>query len=216
MYLPYPGIFNKMKNVDLFVFLDDAEYSDGYYFNRNRIKGPNGEIMLSVPVIKNTGINLNQIEIAQNIHWERKHWKSLLMHYSKSNHFNEYKQFFEKIYSKRWIKLHDLNMATILYIMDQLDIKTPYYFSSDLLKNSDFKGTRRLIEICKKLNSDSYLSGISGQDYLDEKLFRKYNIRLKFQNYFPKEYLQLYGDFIPNLSIIDILFNEGDRARDFV
>lgn len=217
MYLPYSGIFNKMKSVDVFVFLDDAEYSSGYYYNRNRVKCPNGEIMLTVPVMKKKGIRLNEIKIAQNIHWQEKHLKSLISCYEKSDHFKDYKDFFEEIYNTKWEKLHDLNMKMMMYLMEQLDVDITFYFSSELLKNHPTtQGTQRLIEICKEVDADVYLSGISGKDYLDKKLFEKNNIELEFQDYVPKKYKQLYGDFIPNLSAVDLLFNLGERARNFI
>jgi hypothetical protein len=219
MYLPYPGVFNKMKNVDAFVFLDDAKYSDGYYYNRNRIKTPRGALMLTVPIKKSSGEKLNEIKIENNIFWQKKHMKSLVVYYEKSDHFKDYRDFFEKVYNinTKWKKLHDLNMRTMQYLMEQLDIDTPFYFSSELLKNRPFmKGTQRLVELCKELDAEIYLSGISGRNYLDKRLFEENNIKLDFQNYVPKEYKQLYGDFISNLSIVDLLFNLEKKARDFI
>lgn len=217
MYLPYPGVFNKMKSVDKFVFLDDANYSDGYYYNRNRIKTPNGALMLTVPIKKSSSSKLNEVKIENNILWQKKHIKSLVVYYGKSDHFNDYRDFFEEIYNTKWKKLHDLNVKTMAYLMKQLDIDTPFYFSSELLKNHPVtEGTQRLVEICKELDAEIYLSGISGRDYLDKTLFEKNNIKLEFQNYIPKRYKQLYGDFIPNLSVIDMLFNVGDEAKKLI
>lgn len=219
MYLPYPGVFNKIKNMDIFVFLDDAQYSDGYYYNRNRIKTPKGALMLTVPVKKSSGEKLNEIKIENNIFWQKKHMKSLVAYYEKSDHFNDYRDFFEEVYNTntKWEKLHDLNMKIMVCLMEQLDIDTQFYFSSVLLKNyPPMKGTQRLVEICKELDAELYLSGISGRDYLDKRFFEENNIKLEFQNYIPKEYKQMYGDFIPNLSVIDLLFNLGDKARNFI
>ena len=214
MYLPYPGIFNKMKNADIFVFLDDAQYSDGYYYNRNYIKTPKGSLLLTVPIIKSSGQKLNEVKIATNIKWQQKHLKSLYANYSKADYFSRYIGFFEEIYSMHWKRLHDINMETMLYIKEVLDLNVPFYFSSELKCEST--GTRRIIDICKTLNADVYLSGIGGKDYLDQKLFESSNIKLEYQEYVPKEYKQLWGDFIPNLSTIDLIFNLGDNAKEFV
>ena len=111
-------------------------------------------------------------------------------------------------------KLHNLNMKTMLYIMEALDINTQFYLSSEL--TCETTGTQRIIDICKTLDADTYLSGISGKDYLDQRLFESNNIELEYQKYVPKEYTQLWGDFIPNLSVIDLLFNLGDKAKEFV
>jgi hypothetical protein len=214
MYLPYIGIFNKMKSADVFVFLDDAQYSDGYYYNRNRIKTPRGALMLTVPLLKSLGEKLNEIRIATNIEWQEKHLKSIYANYSKANHFSSYIDFFEEIYSMQWEKLHDLNMKTLLYIVEALDIDVAFYFASELKCEST--GTQRIIDICKALDSDVYLSGIGGNDYLDQKLFERSNIKLEYQKYTPKEHKQLWGTFIPNLSVIDLLFNLGDKAKEFI
>jgi hypothetical protein len=216
MYLPYLGFFNKLNKVDEFVLLDDAEFSSGYYYNRNRIKGPNGEIMLTVPIVKKEGMKLNEVKTAKNIRWQEKHFKSLDMNYKKSKYFKEYKSFFKDFYSKNWEKLHDLNIETLRYLMEQLDITTPIHFSSKLLKGYNLKKSERLVEICKKLNAKRYLSGIGGRNYLDEKLFEKNSIKVDYQNYYPREYSQLFPPFIPNLSVIDLVFNMGKKSMDFI
>jgi hypothetical protein len=214
MYFPYPGIFNKMKSADIFVFLDDAQYSDGYYYNRNRIKTQNSTLMLTVPLLKSLGKKLNEIRIATDIKWQKKHLKSICANYRKADYFNSYIDFFEGVYNAQWGKLHNLNTITMLYIMEVLDINTEFYFSSELICEST--GTQRIIDICKALDVDVYLSGIGGKDYLDSRLFKNNNIELEYQKYVPKEYKQLQGEFIPNLSVIDLLFNIGDEAKEFI
>jgi hypothetical protein len=216
MYLPYPGIFNKIKRVDIFVFLDDADYSNQYYYNRNRIKTPIGDQMLTVPVKKSFGQKLNEIKIENNILWQKKHMKTLITNYNKADYFKTYKDFFEEIYNIKWDKLHDLNMYTIIYLLEHLNITTPFYFSSEMPRSKKMKGTERLVEICRELNADVYLSGISGIDYLDLKLFEDSGIKVEYQNYEPKKYKQLYGEFIPNLSIVDMLFNLGSEATSYL
>ncbi len=203
-----------MKNADIFVFLDDAQYSDGYYYNRNRIKTQQGTLMLTVPLLKSLGQKLNEIRIATDIKWQKKHLKSIYANYSNADYFSSYIDFFEGVYNMHWEKLHNLNMETVLYIMKALDINTQFYFSSELTCEST--GTQRIIDICTTLDADTYLSGISGKDYLDQKLFRKNNIKLEYQGYAPKEYKQLWGEFLPNLSVIDLLFNLGDKAKEFI
>jgi len=217
MYLPYPGLFNKMKNVDIFVFGDDAQYSRRYYYNRNRIKTPNGALMLTVPLIKPFGKKLNEIKIDNNKNWQKKHLKSLYTWYKKADYFEDYIKFFEEVYNTEWQTLHELNMKTLFYLMEQLDIKVKVYFTSDLLRDYTPTGkTQRIIDICKKLNANVYLSGIGGKNYLEPILFEKNKIKLEFQNYKPKEYKQLWGPFIPNLSVVDLLFNLGEKATDMI
>ena len=216
MYLPYPGIFNKIENVDMFVFLDDVQYSNQYYYNRNRIKTPSGEQMLTVPIKKTFGQKLNEVKIENNVMWQKKHMKTLIANYSRAEYFEEHKSFFEHIYSVKWEKLHDLNMHIMRYLLEQLDITTPFYFSSEVVKDTTSSGTERLVEICRELNADVYLSGIGGNDYLNLKQFDSVGIEVEFQNFEQKKYKQLFGNFIPNLSIIDLLFNLGGESKNYL
>lgn len=216
MYLPYIGVFNKIKSVDMFVFLDDAQYSNQYYYNRNRIKTPNGVQMLTVPVKKTFGQKLNEVLIENNILWQKKHIKALNTNYNKAEHFKDYKDFFTDVYSTEWARLHDLNMKLLTYLLEQLEINTPFYFSSEILRGNELRGSERLVEICKNLEADIYLSGISGKEYLDLKIFEDAGIKVEFQDYKQREYMQLYGNFIPNLSIVDLLFNTGRNAKHCV
>lgn len=216
MYFPYPGVFDKIKTSDHFIFLDDAVYSNNYFFNRNKIKTQNGPLMLTVPVLNSFGNKLNDINIDNHSSWQKKHYKSITLNYSKSNNFKDHVDYFKNIYTKQWGKLNALNIETMLYIMDQLEIDTPISFSSELMANKDLTSTERIVYLCKKMGAETYLSGISGKDYLDIDLFKKKEIKVEFQNYQPKEYNQLHGNFIPNLSILDLLFNTGHDAKYYI
>lgn len=170
--------------------------------------------MFTVPLLKSFGQKLNEIRIATDIKWQKKHLKSIHANYSKADYFNSYIDFFEEVYAMQWEKLHNLNMKTMLYMVEALDINTQFYLSSEL--TSKATGTQRIIDICKVLGADTYLSGTSGKDYLDQKRFESNDIKLAYQRYATKEYKQLWGDFIPNLSVIDLLFNLGDHAKELI
>lgn len=216
MYLPYCGIFNKIKSADIFVFLDDVQYSNQYYYNRNRIKTPNKEMMLTIPIKKSFKQPLNEVCIDNNILWCKKHLKSLIANYNKAPFFQDYLPFFEDLYGKTWDYLNDINIYTMNYFMEQLDINKNVYLSSDLLNSNGLSGTNRIIDICQKLNATEYLSGASGKDYLQEDLFVEAGIKLTYQDYDQLPYPQVYGDFVPYLSIIDLLFNTGVESANFI
>jgi len=217
MYLPYIGFFDKIKKADIFVFGDDAQYSKGYYYNRNQIKTPQGPLMLTVPLIKPFGKKLNEIRIDNNKNWGKKHFQSLHSFYKKADYFEEYIGFFEEIYNFHWQTLHELNLKTLLYLLDELDIDIPTYFTSSLLKNYvSTDPTKHIIDICNELGADKYLSGISGKNYIKPTIFKENNIALEYQNYLPKEYNQLWGTFVPNLSVVDLLFNVGKNASQII
>lgn len=217
MYLPYVGFFNKIKNADIFVIGDDAQYSKGYFYNRNRIKTPNGELMLTVPLKNAFEQKLNDVEIDNSKNWSKKHLQSFYSFYKKANHFDDHIDFFEELYSTKWETLYELNLKTLFYIMEQLDLDVSVYYTSSLMKDYVFTDkTQKIVDICKKLGASAYLSGTSGKDYIEPDIFEENKINLEYQNYIPKEYKQLWGPFIPNLSVIDLLFNLGEEARDVI
>lgn len=206
-YLPWPGYINKIFLSDVFVFLDDVQYKKNEWQNRNRIKGPNGLIWLSVPVHYNFGQKNSDITIDNTASWQKKHKKSIEECYKKSEFFNDFFPYLKKIYEKEYKYLVDVNVDSITAILDYLKINKKIIFSSSL--NITTQKTDRIIDICKTLKADTYISGQGAKDYLIVEKFKENNINLCFQKYKIKPYKQLWGDFIENLSIIDMIFNLG-------
>ena len=212
-YLPWLGYFDKIAKSDCFVFLDCVQYKKREFQNRNKIRTKDGWIWLTVPVIsKSKGFQLiNEVLINSSIGWQNKHLKSIICCYKNAKYFNEHIGFFENIYNKKFEKLIDINLAIIYYLLEQFSIKTKIFFESSLSIST--KKTQRIIDICKKLNADTYLSGIGGKDYLDEELFEKENIKLIYQDFKHPVYKQCYEPFIPYMSVIDFLFNCGKEFK---
>lgn len=218
-YLPWVGYFKKMQFVDVFVLLDSVQFPRGVckgtsWVNRNRIKTPDGELWLSVPVKKRgKGLQIIKDVEIENIHnWRKRHLLSLYHYYKKSPYFDEYIQFFDKIYNSNWSKLIELNLVFITQIADWLGIKAKLICSSTLGLKSD--KSQLLIDICKELKADTYISGIGGNKYLDLPAFSKAGIKVKHYHFEQNPYPQFWGKFIPNLSIVDLLFNCGGRGFD--
>jgi len=208
-YLPYYGYFHKIKYSDVFVFLDNVLYSKNSYINRNKIKGPHGSFWLTVPIVRKNVFNMKilDVKIADNINWRNIHLKSIYYHYKKSNFLNNHFKFFEDIYEREWLFLSEVNKRIITYIAEVLNLKTKFMNASDLEVQG--KNTELLIDICTKIGADTYLSGQGGKIYQDEKKFKANNIEVIYQNFSHPKYKQLFGEFIPNLSIVDMLFNEN-------
>lgn len=216
-YLPYLGFFDKIARCNKFVIVDTVQYVKRGPFgwiHRNKIKTPAGELWLSVPILSKGKFEqkICDAEINNNICWQRKHWKSILINYHKSPYFKKYSDFFEELYLQKWIYLADINEAIIKFIIKILNIDVEIYRSSKMNYNFTGQGTGVIIDICNALGCDTYLSGIHGRDYLDIELLKKNNIKILFQNYNHPVYNQLHGQFIPYMSIIDLLFNEGDKS----
>jgi 6-pyruvoyl-tetrahydropterin synthase len=216
-YIPWKGYFDIINAVDLFVFYDDVQYTTRDWRNRNRIKTPNGTKWLTVPVDGTRSKRICDVNIC-NDNWQQKHFKSIVMNYSKAKYFKSYISFFEEIYLNNvWEKLSEFN---------QYFIKRIY---TDILKNSgtEFKsscdfnlsGTKeaRLLELLKKCSATEYLSGPSAKSYINEANFLKDGIKVIWMDYnnYP-EYSQLYPPFNHFVSIIDLIFNTGPNANKYM
>jgi len=213
-YLPYIGFFKKIESSDVFVFLDNVQYEKNDWDNRNKIKTSKGDMWLTVPIQNKFGQKINEVNIANNENWNDKHKKSIQINYSKSPFFKEFWDDVDSILSQKWEKLIDLNMKFISYFSSKLELTTKIVKSSEL--NVEYVSSKRLLEICMKLNADTYLSGELGKDYLNEKIFKESNINVIYEKFEHPVYKQMHGDFLPNMSIIDLLFNEGDNAKEIL
>ncbi|MBI4722404.1 MAG: WbqC family protein [Candidatus Stahlbacteria bacterium] len=217
-YLSWLGIFHKLKSADVFVVLDVVQFPRGTSFvNRNRIKTPNGQLWLTVPV-KKKGLGLQsiyEVEIDNTHNWRKKHLWSLVHSYKRAPYFYDYIEYLEKIYENEWTKLIALNLELLNKISEWLGIGTKIICSQELFKETKETiptGSDLIIQICKSLGAETYLSGAGGKKYIDIEKFKVQGIKVKYNSLVLKAYPQLWGDFIPNLSIIDLLFNCGKKG----
>lgn len=213
-YIPWIGYFEQIANVDIFVFYDDVQYTKNDWRNRNRIKTQNGESWLSVPVKASTKKKISEVMVDDTKAWRIKHLKTLKQFYSKSKYFKDIYPLLEKNINSNTNSISDLSIIIIKDISKYLELDTKFYLSSNLDVAGD-KNTR-LINICKHFNVSTYYSGTAAKEYVDAELFLKNNIELMFQDYKHPKYKQLHGEFLPYLSIIDLLFNYGRKSLKII
>lgn len=216
-YLPWLRYFEKIARSDAFIVLDDVQYEKNGYQNRNRIKTAQGPVVLTVPVRRPTLLPIGDIEIDNRTDWRRAHRRSVEMSYGKAPYFARYWPELEAIYAESWDRLAALNRAMLLLFLRQLEIPTRLYFSSELPTES--RSTQRLAELCRAVHGDVYLSGAYAVDaYLDPAILQDAGIRLAFQNWTAPTYRQTHvrAGFLPDLSIVDLLFNEGPQSREIL
>lgn len=209
-YLPWLGYFDKLDKADVFVFLDNVQYKKNEWQNRNKIRTARGWQWITVPVRYNFKQLINQVRIDNSKRWSEIHYHSLLTNYNKAPYFNSYSSFFKNIYSQKWEYLVDINIYFIKYLTQILGITTELIKASQL----DVTGqkTVRLVNICKKLGADTYLSGSGAREYLDLSQFEKNNIKVVFQQFHHPVYKQVYPGFELCMSIVDLLFNYGHKS----
>jgi hypothetical protein len=209
-YLPYLGFFDKMAQCDVFVIQDEVQYERHDFQNRNKIKTAKGATWLTVP-LEHTGatMSIKEVRIAKRLEaeWGSQHWRILKANYQRAPFWKQYCDFFEEAYSRKWESLLDLNLHFIKGLLSFLKIDTPLVMASSL--NASGKATEMILAQCKSVGADMYLSGIGGRDYLDVSLLENAGIKVIFQNFHSPVYIQLFGEFIPDLSVVDYLFCNG-------
>jgi hypothetical protein len=219
-YVPWIGYFHKMASCDWFVHLDTVQYPRGQSFGaRNRIKGPNGVAWLTIPVSRPHGregkVTYDEIAFAEPA-WVDKHLKTVESSYRRAPYFEEVFSQFEAGL-RAGPALVDVNLALIESFADEIGIRSKRIRLSELL--SDFGQKNELIaEICHALGADSYVSGMGGgREYADADELDRRGIELRFDDFTPPEYPQLWGPFEPRLSVLDVLFNCGAKGcRDLL
>lgn len=214
-YLPWMGYFEMIGSSDIYVVLNHVQFVKKSWQQRNRIKTPNGIIWLTIPIQRESReIKICDVKISyDNENILEKHWKTITFAYQKAPYFKDYKDIFEHIYSKKYSLLQDLNLEIIRAICEILGIKTKIIFSSEIDLNEENMGKEeKIINICKKTGIKHLYDAKGAEDFLDESLFQKEGISITFQEFNHPVYKQLYGDFIPYLSALDLLFNEGENS----
>lgn len=213
-YLPWIGYFDKLDQVDCFVLLDRALHSKSSYVHRTMIKTPNGGLQLTIP-LKNKGQPIDALKVDQSQRWQLRHWRAIEANYKKSAYWSMYKDDLERLYKQSWTHLADFTCALIAELVSLLNIET------DILRESDFpqafgRKNERNANIVGHVGGDTYVSGVGARIYNDEQLFRARGIQLVYQQFQHPVYTQRWGDFLPNASIVDMLFHCGPETMTLI
>ena len=209
-FLPYLGFFHRLIYSDLYVVLDNVQFvssSSSMQF-RDKIKTPNGEKWVTVATKKTSRNTL----ICDKVLFEESGFRERNLNQFKENYraaifFGEIMPYVEQLYSFRCEKLMDFNMKSIEMLMGLFDINIDIVFASDV--DAEGKKNELLVDILKSVNATTYLSGVGAKDYYEPTLYDEAGIKVIFQEFVHPVYPQLYGEFIPYLSSIDLLFNCG-------
>ena len=168
------------------------------------------------------GDDINQIYPQHNLtrnrcnetDWRRKHLQSIRQNYANAPYLKEYFPILETIYRENNRLLINFNLNIIKFIWDALALKTELYLQSEL--GVAGKGTELIINICKRLQADTYITFPIVEKHLDVLKMNQSGIQIKFTSFHPPLYPQLWGEFIYNLSTLDMLLNCGEKSRDII
>ena len=207
-FIPWRGYFDFIDDVDLFIYHDDLQYTKGDWRNRNKIKTEKGTTWLTVPVLHKTSKQLicdTSIDYSQD--WIKMAINKICNYYKNARYFKIYADDFFTILNKRYQTISELNININYWVMDILGIETKIRMSHEF--NPVGAKTDRIIDVLLKVGASQYLSGPSAKGYLEESKFVRHKIVLMYKDYEYREYSQLFGQFEPCVSILDMIFNIG-------
>lgn len=217
-FIPYLGFFHRLLQADLFVILDDVQFSKSGWHHRDQIKVSYGDkkIWLTLSIKKApTNTNINKIILAMQQKEKQKLLNKIISNYSKSEYFKEIEPYISDMILNQSVNLAEYNFYIIKKLIAIFDIDIPILIASKL--NHKGKGNNMNIDILQKVDATHYLSGIGAKDYHNNLLFEEVNIDVVWQEFTHPIYTQLYGEFIPYLSSIDLLFNCGiKKSREIL
>ncbi|MDG5492259.1 WbqC family protein [Psychroserpens sp. SPM9] len=214
-YIPWKGYFDMIANVDVFVIYDEVQYTKNDWRNRNIIKTKNGLQWLTIAVRQESLSQAICETLVFKTNWTKKHIGTLQANYSKAPYFSDYKDRIFKIYENASINLSEINISFIKEICAILEIDTKIIDSRSLNLTGDKQ--ERLVQACKQLNADTYLSGPAAKNYIDEDFFSNHQINVEWMDYSNyKTYNQLHPPFEHRVSILDLIFNEGPNAKKYL
>jgi hypothetical protein len=215
-YLPWRGYFDFIREVDVFVFLDDVQYTVRDWRNRNRIKTHEGEAAwLTVPVLGGRNQLIRDAKIDNAQPWVRKHLQAMERSYGRTAHFDRYFPGLSAVYERGFESLSELDVALTEALCASLGIQKELVVASTLA----CPGSKddKLLALVRRVGGDAYLSGPSAAAYLRPELWREAGVELRYKSYagYP-EYAQISSPFEPSVSVVDLLFAVGEAAPDYI
>ncbi len=206
-YLPWLGYFYKISQSDVFVFLDDVQFSNQGMHNYTYLKTSNGPYRLKYPVNQKFGDDIKQVSSKDEINWKKKHLDTIASNYKKAPHFEEVFEDYKHILNQEYQDIVDLNTAFILFYANKMGINTQFVRSSEL--NIESNRTEKIIDICKALGGNVYYSGTGAKAYQTNEEYDSQGIELRYSVFKPVEYPQLWNEFQSNVSALDYFMNCG-------
>jgi hypothetical protein len=218
-YLPWLGYFDLMDQVDTFVLFDTVQFDKRSWQQRNRIKAPGGLQWLTVPVSSRGRYEqkIHEVEIVDT-NFVRTHLRALELNYLPTRHFARFFPVLSSVLGniEPRSRLADLNIRLLRWLVEILGIRTRIVLASSLQEEG--KRTGLLANICRAVGAKEYISPIGSAEYLlaDLSIMRDAKVETLFHNYVHPEYEQRFPPFVPFASVVDLIFNEGDRAMEII
>ncbi|MDE2714537.1 MAG: WbqC family protein [Verrucomicrobiota bacterium] len=215
MYFPWVGMLEQMRLADVFVHLDDAQFSKGGFFNRVQLKTAAGTPWFTVPLAENKlGQLLNEIRMAEH-DWRRKQLATLKQTYAAAPHVEEMLGLVESVFKNEHESLAALSAASVEMLAEFFEI-TPKEIQWSSAMGVEGTGSARVLAVCEALGAERYVTGHGAREYLNHESFEAAGIRVEYLDYQKREYPQLHGAFTPFVSALDLAANCGRAGREVI
>ena len=215
MYFPWVGMLEQMRLADVFVHLDDAQFSKGGFFNRVQLKTAAGTPWFTVPLAENKrGQLLNEMRMAEH-DWRRKHLATLKQTYAAAPHVEEMLGLVESVFNNEHESLAALSAASVEMLAEFFEI-IPKEIQWSSAMGVEGTGSARVLAVCEALGAERYVTGHGAREYLNHESFEAAGIRVEYLDYQKREYPQLHGAFTPFVSALDLAANCGRAGREVI
>ncbi len=234
-FMPYIGYFQAIAAVDKYILYENLTFIKDAWMNRNKLIQKNGiPFTITVPLLhKSSNTLISEVEVDNSQPWANKLLKSLWLNYKGSEYFEEVYSLMENIFADKYDTLHNLNSTSIKRISNYIGLTTEiisdnhnyiqyekkldkfddYSIFPELEKTKPIKKVARVIKMCKQENCDLFVNAIGGQVLYSKQEFSQYGIDIRFIKTDEKiQYKQFKNEFVPNLSIIDVLMHNGKEG----
>ncbi len=215
---PYIGYYQLINAVDKFVVYDDVNYINKGWVNRNNILVNNQAFLFTIP-LKDASQNrhIRDIALVTDDSWKKKFLKTIEQAYKKAPHFDTVFSLINDILYPAVTNINQLSLLSLQSVSNYLNITTAFVNSSTIYCNQHLKAQERILDICVSEKADHYINPIGGMEIYSKELFEKSGIRLNFLKTKPIEYKQFNKEFVPHLSMIDVLmFNDKEEIKQML
>ncbi len=218
-FLPYIGYFQLIRSVDRFVIYDNIKYTKRGWINRNRFLSEGHDELFSIPLKNDSdSLNIDQRSLSDTYTDDAsKILRKISAAYRKAPMFRQVMPVIEQCLQHADRNLFRFNFHSVKLISQYLEIPTEFIISSAVNIDHSLAGEEKVLALCKELRAEEYINAIGGQELYSKETFQSNGIDLKFIRSDEVVYPQLDGNFIPNLSIIDVMmFNPKESIKEYL
>jgi len=216
-YFPWIGLLEQIRIADIIVHYDDVQYSKGHFQDRVQIKTAHGFKWLTVPKINyRFGQNINEVRIDNSKNWKKSQIDFLRQTFRRAQYTDDMLKVVESVFNHDTEFVSDLSTLSTMALADYFGLteNKQFYRASDLPVKGH--GMRRVLDLVKHFEADRYITGMGALKYFDFNLMEENNVAVEFLAYIKKPYPQLYGNFNPYVSSLDLIANMGPIGNEYI